>query len=166
MIFRISIFNWRFTFTFAPVTNVIGVNSNLPNDKHILMWDFDDVLLEEVAEALINVQKRYRLPKIYILSTGGKDHYIAYCFARCTWRESIRIVTATECVDMSFIRFGVYRKHWTLRVSPKEGRKPKLKAVLTSKYKEDCRISDLDSWTKYETIADHAPIGKVELNVP
>lgn len=166
MIFRISIFHWRLTFTIAPVSNVIGVNSLLPDGKHIIMWDFDDIPLNVIEVALAWVQYDHDLPNIYILTTGAKDHYIAYCFERCTWRQSIEIVASTLYVDPSFFRFGVYRKKWTLRVSPKESRKPKLVLTLTSPKPETASISELNSWVKYETIADKAPIGKVELNVP
>ena len=165
MIFRISIRSWRFTFTLAPVSKVIGVNSNLPDGKHIVMWDFDDIPLILVEVSLRWVQEAYSLPPIYILNTGAKDHYIAYCFHRCTWRESIEIVAATEYVDPSFFRFGVYRKKWTLRVSPKEGRKPKLVLKLDSDFLETALLPELRSWVKYETIADNAPLGKRELNI-
>ena len=165
MIFRISIRSWRFTFTLAPISKVIGVNSNLPDGNHIVMWDFDDIPLILVEVSLRWVQEAYSLPPIYILNTGAKDHYIAYCFHRCTWKESIEIVACTEYVDPSFFRFGVYRKHWTLRVSPKEGRKPKLIKILDSPWIESVSLADLRSWVKYETIADKAPIGKRELNI-
>lgn len=161
MIFKLKIGHWRFTFTFAPVTEVIGVNSLLPDGKHIIMWDFDDVPLDKVSKALEIVQWFYNLPNIYILNTGTRNHYIAYCFKKCTWRRSVEIVAATQYVDYQFFKYGVYRERWTLRVSPKEGRKPKLVKILHSEIPEDCSIDDLNSWVKYETLADNAPTGKV-----
>jgi len=148
MIIRIRILNWRFTLTFAPVVNVIGVNSKLPGDKHIIMWDFDDIPLDTVAAELEIVQLIYELPNIYILSSGAPNHYIAYCFHRCKWRDSIEIVAATPSVDASFFKYGVYREHWTLRVSPKEGRKPQLAYTLKSQKRETANISELNSWVK------------------
>jgi len=148
MIINIKIAHWRFTFTLAPVTNVTGVNSKLADGNHIIMWDFDDIQLDVVKSVLGIVQSIYDLPTIYILNTGAPNHFIAYCFARCEWRLSIEIVAATPHVDPAFFKYGVYREHWTLRVTPKEGRKPKLIALLYSKTKEEANVSELNSWVK------------------
>lgn len=165
MIFKIRISHWRFTFTFAPVTDVVGVNSNLPDGKHIIMWDFDDIPLWLVRGALEVVATKFRMPNIYIFTTGAPDHYVAYCFKRVCWSDSVMIVATTAGVDPNFFKYGVYRGHWTLRVTPKEGRKPRLVQVLASPLKEDCFVEGLNSWTKYETLADSAPMKKMELNL-
>jgi len=148
MIFKIRIAHWRFTFTLAPVTNVTGVNSTLPDGKHIIMWDFDDVELSLVEGTLKWIQRHFDLPNIYIFNTGTQDHYIAYCFERCDWWKSIAIVAETNFVDANFFKYGVYRGHWTLRVTPKEGRKPLLVKVLYSPIQESASISDLNSWVQ------------------
>jgi len=148
MIIKIRIGSWRFTFTIAPITDVIGVNSQLNNGKHIIMWDFDNEELYAVEATLKIVQVMHGLPNIYILTTGKPKHYIAYCFESCTWRQSIEIVAATHFVDPNFFKYGVYREHWTLRVSPKEGRKPKLVYTLHSPKPETANISQLNSWVK------------------
>ena len=69
MIKRLTIRNHRLTFTFARIAKVIGVNSNLEDGSHILMWDFDDVDLESVKTALKVVQTRYFLSDIIICET-------------------------------------------------------------------------------------------------
>jgi len=148
MIFKTRIGHWRITFTIAPVTNVTGVNSNLPDGNHIVMWDFDNVAEILVTVALRVAQKQYNLPNIYILNTGKPNHYIAYSFARCVWKHSVEIVAATPFVDPNFFKYGVYREHWTLRVTPKEGRKPKLRKILHSPIPESASISELNSWVK------------------
>lgn len=148
MIIKIRIAHWRFTWTFAPVTDVTGVNSTLPEGDHITMWDFDDVFLHEVMDALSVVKYFYGLPNIYILTTGKLKHFIAYCFKALPWRDSVRIVAATNHVDPNFFKYGVYREHWTLRVTPKEGRKPRLVKILYSKIEEDCSIDELNSWVQ------------------
>ena len=148
MIFKLRLCHWRITFTIAPVTNVTGVNSNLPDGHHIIMWDFDNIPLNVVQAELTIIQSLYDLPNIYILNTGKPKHYIAYCFAKCTWRLTVEIVAATPHVDPNFFKYGVYREHWTLRVTPKEGRKPKLAALLYSKVPEEASISELNSWVK------------------
>jgi hypothetical protein len=165
MIFKIRICNWRFTFTFAPVTNVEGVNSTLPEGDHIVMWDFDDVPIALVTNTLCLIQMAYGLPNIYILCTGTKDHYIAYCFKAMPWRCSVQVVASTDYVDPNFFKYGVYREHWTLRVSPKEGRRPHIVSTIYSDIPEDCSINELNSWTNYETLASNASTKKVELNL-
>jgi len=148
MIFKLQIGAWRYTFTLSHVTHVIGVNSTLPDGKHIVMWDFDDKDIFMVQQVLEIVQNDCELPNIYILNTGKLDHYIAYCFKAMPWRESVQIVACTLGVDPNFFKYGVYREHWTLRVSPKEGRKPQLITTLKSSIPEDCTISELNSWVK------------------
>lgn len=148
MIIKIRIAHWRFTWTFAPVTDVTGVNSVLPEGDHICMWDFDDVELDDVIDALSTVKYFYGLPNIYILNTGKQFHYIAYCFKSFPWRDSVRIVASTNNVDPNFFKYGVYREHWTLRVTPKEGRKPHLVKILHSTIEEDCSIDELNSWVQ------------------
>jgi hypothetical protein len=148
MIIKIRIGCWRFTWTFAPVTDIIGVNSTLPEGDHITMWDFDDIPLNDVIYELAGVKLFYHLSNIYIFETGKPNHFIAYCFTAMPWRNSVQIVACTKGVDPSFFKYGVYREHWTLRVTPKEGRKPKLVKILYSKIEEDCSIDELNSWVQ------------------
>jgi len=165
MIFRLRIGRWRFTFTFAPVADVIGVNSKLPDGNHILMWDFDDTSLSKVITSLERIQAIYDLPRIYILETRRNKNYIAYCFKRVPWRKAVEIVATTRGVDWGFFKYGIYREHFTLRVSPKCGRYPRLAWILKSELPEDAYITDLKSWVKYETLADQAPMKRIEINV-
>jgi len=104
MIFRFNLRWIRITLTIAPVTKVIGVNSKLPDGKHILMWDFDDTTLLNVVFALGLVQRRYKLPDIYIFESSPK-HYIAYCFKRMNWRKAVEIIAATPGVDWNFLKY-------------------------------------------------------------
>jgi len=154
MIWRLRIGRWRFTFTMAPVTEVVGVNSCLPDGRHMLMWDFDETPLHDVCAVLETVQNTYNLPKIYILETKQNSNYIAYCFKAVPWRKAVEIIASTKGVCWNFFKFGIYRGHFTLRVSPKAHRKPRLAWVLRSKVPEDCTVFDLKKWVEYETIED------------
>jgi hypothetical protein len=154
MIWKLRIGKWRITFTFAPVTDVIGVNSNLDGDDHILMWDFDDTSLKDVVDELLRVQRIYELPKIYILETKKDTNYMAYCFKRTPWRKVVEIIAFTKGVDWNYLKYGVYRNRFTLRVTPKCERLIRLCLTLPSAVPEDCSIPDLKSWVKYETLAD------------
>jgi len=155
MIYRIRLGHWRFTFTIAPVSTVIGVNSNLPNGKHILMWDFDETHIEEVEIELQRVQRTYQLPTIYIMQTKKDTNFIAYCYQQTEWRKAVEIITYTQGVDWGFIKFGVFRGHFTLRVTPKHGRKIRLVRTLPSTVKSDCTLYDLKSWVQYDTLFDN-----------
>ena len=163
MILRLRIGHWRFTWTMAPVTDIIGVNSKLPNGNHILMWDFDGTNISYVVEALQCIQNVYALPNIYVLETKKGVNFIAYCFYQCSWRRCIEIIATTRGVDKNFFKYGVYREHFTLRVSPKSGRTPKIAWTLYSSVKENAFITDLKSWVKYETLTDNAPMRKIEI---
>lgn len=165
MILRLQLGNWRFTFTVAPVTTVVGVNSRTPDGKHILMWDFDDTTMSEVVHNLHNVQLTYKLPDIYILETKKGKNFIAYCFKVCTWQKTKEIIAYTRGVDKNFFKYGVYRERFTLRVTPKGNRKPTLKHVMYSKTKPDITISDLNSWVQYQTLADGYKSKRIELRI-
>lgn len=152
MILRLRIGRWRFTASVAPVTDVVGVHSNLEDNQHILMWDFDGVSLGKVITALEGVQAIYELPRVYILNTGKPKHYIAYCFKRVSWHKCVEIIATTPYVDWEFFKYGVYREKFTLRVTPKAGRRPKMAWILKSEKEEDAWITDLKRWVKYETV--------------
>lgn len=152
MIKRFTVKNVRFTLTIARVAKVIGVNSELEDGRHILMWDFDEVKLEDVVEALKYVQVRYMLSDIHLLRSKEPDNYLAYCFTACDWRRAVEIIASTQGVDWQFFRFGVYRGHFTLRVTPKNGRIPYLAERLEGCELPDCKPSDLKSWVRYETL--------------
>lgn len=176
MIVKIRIGRWRLVATISPVIDVKGVNSQLPDGNHILMWDFDNVSLPYVRNALETTQRTYQLPNIYILETKppniqfgkftkvgdgssyaevkGLGNYIAYCFKRLKWRKTVEIILYTKHVCWNFIKWGVFRKRFTLRVTPKEGRTPKHVLTLHSKTPEDVTILQLKSWVQYETLSD------------
>ena len=163
MIVKITIGSWRFTFSMAPITKVIGVDSTLPDGNHILMWDFDHVDFWQVHDALVEVQQVYMLPRIYICRTSPRQGFHAWCFKRVPWRKAVEILAYTKHVDWNYFKYGIYRGHFTLRVSPKCGRKIKLEYILESPHKEDVPLHELRSWVQYETLADTHKSKKHEL---
>ena len=152
MILRTTIGRIRVTLTIARIAKVIGVNSELEDGRHILMWDFDDVPLDIVKDSLKKMQTRYWLSAIHICRTKKPDNYNAYCFSSQDWRTACEIVASTQNVDWQFFRFGVYRGHFTLRVTPKNGRMIKLADRLEGLCLPDCKPEDLKSWVRYETL--------------
>lgn len=152
MIKRFDIGSLRFTFSFAPIIKVVGVNSYVGEDQHILMWDFDHNSLEEVELALKVVQARYWLSNIYIAQTGITRGYHAYCFTIVGWRRAIEIVASTPHVDFKYLKFALFRGRFTLRVGEKMGRVSHLVATLEGFQLPDATIADLTSWVIYETV--------------
>lgn len=151
MNWRMTIGDVKFALTLVKVTKVVGVNSRVENDEHLLMWDFDDVPLDYVKIALGVVMARYNLSDIYILRSSPPDNYIAYCFSVFPWRQAVEIVAQTERIDWNFFKFGVYRGNFTLRVSEKCGNTPKLVCRIEGKSMPDCTPEALTRWVRYET---------------
>lgn len=165
MIIKVTLGRWRFTFSMAPTTKVVGVNSNLQDGNHILMWDFDTGTEQQIYGALKWIQHEYRLPKIRTARTGKKHGYHAICLTRLPWRLVIAIIASTPLVDYNFIKYGIYRKHFTLRISPKCFRAIHFHKSLTGYRNEDVTIKDLQSWVEYETLQDGWHSKKVELKI-
>ncbi len=142
---------YRFSISASKVVDVKGVNSILPDGHHILMWDFDEAPHSYVLDSLRKVQRVNRLPPILVLNTGKPHHYIAYCFKRHRFREALQIMASTEGIDVSFLKYGIYRGHWTLRITPKSGRKIKLARILTGFRDPDASPAELNSFVAYES---------------
>ena len=153
MIKRLTIGHYRLTLTMARIAKVIGVNSQLECGRHALMWDFDDVPLSIVLSSLKVVQYRYFLSDIHILRTKEPHNYIAYCFSSQEWRTACAIIVQTPNVDWQFYRFGVYRGHFTLRVTPKGDRQIVFAHRLEGWSQPDCTPEELKSWVRYETLS-------------
>jgi len=149
---RMRLGNWRFAFYFWRIADTLGLNSRVGQDQHILMWDFDGCTLAEVRSALRAVQRKYRLPRIYILESGNPGHFMALSLARVPYRYAALIIADTPYVDLQFWRTGIIRYHWTLRMTAK-GRvpEPRLVDTLESAQPEEVGLRELRSWTKYET---------------
>jgi hypothetical protein len=143
-------------FSFYQTQKLIGVNSKLDDDRHILMWDFDDMKLDDVILSLMETQYKYNLSTIFILNTGRPDSYIAYCFDAHPFQKAAEIICSTRGIDWDFYRLAIIRGYFTLRVSPKSGRKIKLAAILPSTKKPDATVKDLNHWLIYEALTDQS----------
>lgn len=165
MLVKVTLGNWRFTWSMAPTTRVVGVNSVLPDGKHIIMWDFDHVDYWKIHDELLQTQAVYKLPTIYITSTSPKQGFHAWCFKKVSWRKLVEILAYSRLVDWNYLKYGIYRGAMTLRVSSKCGRKITAFHKLISNEPEDVTIHELRSWVDYETLADSHKSHKVELIV-
>ena len=165
MIIKVTLGRWRFTFSMAPITKVMGVDSTLTDGNHILMWDFDTDTLAAIEGTLRSLQKQYRLPDIRISQTGKEHGYHAVCMARKTWRDCVEILAATPLLDWNFFKYGIYRGHFTLRVGPKLFRKIKFLKTLKSEEPDESTLEELKSWVRYETLEDGWHSRKIELKI-
>lgn len=134
---RLNLGGWSFYIGLSHSKRVEGVNSKLPDGKHFLMWDFDDVVEGDVRQTLRYVQKRFKLPKIYLVNTGLAHYWHAYCFKRHSFADTLHILASTPFLDRIYFLIGVSRGYFTLRYVPKGTRDFKPAVILTSKYPED-----------------------------
>ena len=100
-------------------------------DKHILLWDFDNTKLTVINKSLRYIQTWYKLSTIYIISSSP-NRYHAYCFSTRTFKEVINILSATPEIDIKFLRLGMVRGYYTLRISPRKNDNFKIVSKLKS----------------------------------
>lgn len=148
---RIKLRNRLFVFYQHKMFKTTGINSTLKDGKHALFFDFDECPLELVKLQLTYVKKKYDLPKIYIINSGKENNFHAYCMYRTDLRSALRIVLDCPFIDLTFVRFAIWRKHFTLRIDEKNGRDLEGIEVLPSNVKETVRLEEFNSFTKYET---------------
>jgi len=151
MNFRFDFRGWRFYIALTHSQQVKGVNSKLLTGKHFPMWDFDDKEEKDVKDALFKVQKRFKLAKIYLVNTGLKRYWHAYCFKAFEWADTLRILASTEYLDQVYFKIGVIRGYFTLRYSPKKGRDFEPAIILWSRYEENVNPYEVASFVKYWT---------------
>lgn len=148
---RLSLKGWQFYAALSHSVKQTGVNSLLPNKKHILMWDFDGQNSVTVVSELKRLQKKWKLSNVYIFSTGLLNYWHAYCFTACDWAIVLHILAETKGLDQSYFKIGVIRGYFTLRYHPKRNRDFGSSVVLPSKVPEDVdpfELSNLEYWTK------------------
>jgi len=148
---RIRFHGWQFHIGLTHSQEMIGVNSNLVNGKHFIMWDFDGHDVDKVIPALNMIQKAYTLPTIYILNTGTWYHYHAYCFHSVSWTKLVTILLNTPMLDKGFLQIGFLRGYYTLRISPKNEKYVRLAYTLESTVTETVDKMSIPRVIKYWT---------------
>lgn len=118
-------------FYVAKLQRRVGVCSQQykKQDKHMLLWDFDNVSLDEIINALKKVQQNYYLPSIFVIKSSLVSYH-AYCFTARTFQETINILSATPTIDMAYLKLGIVRGYFTLRITPRVD-EPDFKLVNT-----------------------------------
>jgi hypothetical protein len=130
--FRIHKFNRTLFVMYSDTQTLEGVTSLLKSGKHIIMWDLEDCSLDEAKETLRNVQKKYNLADIYIVSDAERS-YRAWCYSFVDFKTLLHILLDTDHLDYIFFYYTVKRRKATLRTNSKKGRvKQKIVCVLWS----------------------------------
>jgi hypothetical protein len=114
-----------------------GVTSKVAEDQptHIILWDLEKCTLEQAKETLANVQYKYRLGDIFIVS-DCEGSYRAWCFSQRSFKEYLKILLDTPFVDWNFFYWTVRRGQATLRTSNKLGRPPQQVVAYLQGYEE------------------------------
>lgn len=151
MNWRFERLGFRFHIGWSRTVEVKGVNSELKDGYHFLMWDFDDLDEFWVYEDLWEIQEKHNLPTIYVLNTGLPNYWHAYCFHRCDWLEARAIIAGTRGVDRVFLTLGIMRGYFTLRISDKRGREFKRVFTIKSDLPETVQPEEVSSFVHYTT---------------
>lgn len=133
------------------VQTVKGVNSNLLDGNHCIMFDVDDCNIRTLEQELVSLQEYYNLGRALIFSTGRADSYHVYFLNRVSWRQAVMVAVSCRYVDLKHIQFSLKRGHFTLRISSKKNRKIELVSVIESKHPSDITKEDFSSFVIYET---------------
>jgi hypothetical protein len=117
---------------FSETQTLEGITSLQPDGKHIIMWDLEGCTLQEAIETLGEVQQKYDLSHIFIVS-DAEGSYRAWCFSKVDLNTFLKILLDTDFLDWNFFYYTVKRRKATLRLSKKKNRlKQELVSVLES----------------------------------
>lgn len=138
---------------FARVQIVAGISSRVGGDweKHRVLWDLDSCGYEQAIKSLSDVQARYGLGRIYIISDKERS-YGAVCNNVVSFRDLIHILLDTDLIDPLFVRYALQRHEAILRLSDKENR-PIHREIITELHAPSDRPYDEREFTtvEYET---------------
>ena len=98
----------------------VGMNSSvdIPNDKHIVMLDFDITNLEVVEQSVVEAQQFWALSDAYVFSTTHGFHCIAF-YDQVPYSRLRMIIDYTANVDVMFRYISRFYNKKTLRVAGK-----------------------------------------------
>ncbi len=112
-----------------------GIANNCEDGQYVIFLDYDEKKLQGIKIILRWLQEMYKLSNFYIFESNHGYHVI--CFDKIPLNKFMTILTCSSCCEKfrkTPLMFGHDR--WTLRLSQKEGLKPKHIYTLKSKYNE------------------------------
>ena len=134
--FRIVLQPLTFFMMLSKTQRLEGVTSLILNDtekRHYIFFDLENSDLKQIEETLTEVQRKYGLSNIYIVS-DFEGSYRGWCFSKVSFKTFLNIlVDSLGILDYSFFYYTVKRRKATLRISNKKGRpEQKVVSVLES----------------------------------
>lgn len=103
-----------------------GFTNRCSDGKYIVCLDYDRSLLTSVIQEVKLLQKTYKLGSFFIFESS-KNSYWAVCLDKVRFDQFVTMIKMTSC-DEAYkyvpLNYGV--KLWTLRLSEKNGRAPRL----------------------------------------
>lgn len=144
-------FNFQLRVYFSKQEKREGVCSKIfdKKDEHILLWDFDNIDLFSITNSLEITQQFYNLPTIYVVRTS-LNRYHAYCFTARSFRRTVHILSSVPEIDVEYLRLGIVRGYFTLRISERKNETFELAAILKSEFPDETNPLDVTTneyWT-------------------
>ena len=118
--FRLRFKQFTLFFMISHTQKLEGISSlsNREEKLHYPMWDIEYSTLNEVKENLKNLQIKYDLSDIYIMS-DKEGSYRAICFCQVDFKTLCKILLDTHKLDYNFFYWTVQRGKATIRISNK-----------------------------------------------
>lgn len=137
----------------ARIQKVGGISSRVNEDytKHRILWDLDECSFEEAISSFSDIQDKYNLNEISILSDRNRS-YGGVCNTEVSFKELLHILIDTDLIDPLYVRYTLTRHEAILRLTNKEGRLEDRRVICELKSNSDRKINDRDFYTvEYET---------------
>jgi len=149
--------NHIFAVLLMKIQQVEGIANRVigEKDKYYIFWDIEGYNLEQVIEALSDVQYRHGLADVFITS-DKEDSFRAWCFSKRSFNEYMIILHETKYVDYAFIKWTVIRHKSVLRTSQKLGRPQQNVVSFLSGY-EPYELPSRFTFESYETGLEKYP---------
>jgi len=131
-----------------------GICSNTSDGKHIIMFDYDDISLNDVKNDIIAIQKKFNLSAFYVLSSD--NGYNAFCLSKKSISEIKEIYNFSKHLDPLYIKLSFEKRgYFVLRMS---GNKKLILTIVTNINK------DIISFAHYKFFKDIMRFNLLEFN--
>ena len=92
-----------------------------------------------------------QLPYADYLPTGRPDSWHVYVFCKIDFDHALRVACAFPYCDPAHLIWSKKRRHFTLRYSPKGGRRIEWQGRVEGVRAAQCGLPDFVSFTRYQT---------------
>ncbi len=113
---------FRLEFWNQVIHDRIGLSNQCYDGTFIPYWDFKEgTSFDRIERSLREIQQEWVLGDIFIIQTFPRESFRALAFDKVDFMELIGILADTEYLDENYLKWFVYKKYNTLRITPKEG---------------------------------------------